>query len=481
MGFVFKQSLKNVVTTYVGFAIGAINTLFLFTHFLSKSEYGLVSYITSTATILTPLIAFGVHQTYIRFYASYTDCFERSRFNFMLFLLPWGAIIPFVGIGVFTYEQLVTWLSSKNAEVGNYLVMIFITAIAMAYFEIGYAWTRVQLQTVAGNFLKEVFHRVGILLLLIAFYFEWMDFEELIHGIFWVYFVRMSCMFVVAFSVARPKFRMGFPTNRRSVLGYSLFVVLSGSVATLLVDIDKFMLNQYVTLSDIAIYNVAVFSATVVVIPYRAVHQIVSPLIAQWIHKNQTDEISQLYHKSTLGVYAFSMLIFVLVITNAHQMYALLPDSTYVQGIGVLFVIACVKLSDALTGVNNALLFNSVYYRYLLYLGLLLLVVTVLLNIWLIPIYGINGSAIATLIAFISYNALKISLVYRKFGLHPFSKEVIKVSLMGGLLTLLGYFWDFSFASPAVNIFLKSVCTVALIFPVAKKMLADVQRNKKRN
>nr|WP_231552301.1 hypothetical protein [Capnocytophaga canimorsus] len=51
MGFVFKQSLKNILTTYLGFAIGAINTLFLFTYFLSKSQYGLVSYITSTATI----------------------------------------------------------------------------------------------------------------------------------------------------------------------------------------------------------------------------------------------------------------------------------------------------------------------------------------------------------------------------------------------------------------------------------------------
>ena len=61
MGIVLRQSFKNVVATYLGFAIGALNTLFLFTYFLSKAQYGLVSYVTSTATILSPFI----HLVYI--------------------------------------------------------------------------------------------------------------------------------------------------------------------------------------------------------------------------------------------------------------------------------------------------------------------------------------------------------------------------------------------------------------------------------
>ena len=34
MGIVLRQSFKNVLATYLGFAIGALNTLFLFTYFL---------------------------------------------------------------------------------------------------------------------------------------------------------------------------------------------------------------------------------------------------------------------------------------------------------------------------------------------------------------------------------------------------------------------------------------------------------------
>ena len=34
MGIVIKQSIKNTIITYIGFGIGAINTLFMYRQFL---------------------------------------------------------------------------------------------------------------------------------------------------------------------------------------------------------------------------------------------------------------------------------------------------------------------------------------------------------------------------------------------------------------------------------------------------------------
>lgn len=465
MGMVFKQSVKNLVSTYLGFAIGAVNTLFLFTYFLSKSEYGLVGYVLSTATILSPLIAFGVHNTFIRFYSSYNDKNEQSKFNLMLFLLPFAVIIPFTLVGVLTYQTLVHWLSATNAIVGDYVFLIFITAITMGYFEIAYAWARVQLKTVAGNFLKEVFNRFGILILLLGIYFKWLTFEQLMYGVFWVYLLRMLVMFVVAFGIEKPTFQLGLPENKKEIFWYSLFIILSGSVASLLMDIDKFMINQYLPISEIAIYNVAVFTATVIAIPYRAMYQIVSPLTAQFINKNKPGEMADLYKRSTINVFLTSVFIFVLIVTNAKQMYALLPDDAYATGLWVLILIALVKLSDALVGINNAILFNSKHYRTVLYFGVFLVLAMVGLNLWLIPLYGIDGAAIATLTAFLSYNVLKLIFVLIKFNLHPFYKEVWKIIFVGLLATVLFFVWDFSF-HPLLNILLKSLL-ISVLFLIS--------------
>ena len=456
MGIVLRQSFKNVVATYLGFAIGALNTLFLFTYFLSKAQYGLVSYVTSTATILSPLIAFGVNNTLVRYYTAYRDKKEQAQFNLMLCFLPLLIIVPATFVGIIGYEQIAQWLSAKNEEVHNYVFLIFLTSVAMAYFEIAYAWTRVQLKTVFGNFLKEVFHRVGVMLLLLAIYLQLIDFRQLIWGVFWVYALRMLLMFVFAFYVRRPEFAWGLPKNKKEVFLYSLFVILSGSVASVLMDIDKFMLNQYLPIGEIAVYNVAIFTATVIAIPYRSMYQIVSPLTAQFMNQSKPKELSDLYKRSTVNTYFVSMVICVLIIVNAQQCYALLPDKDYSTGLTVLVIISVVKLSDALVGFNNAVLLNSPYYRTVLFLGVFLVIGTVLMNMWLIPLYGINGAGLATLIAFSSYNLLKSVFVYRKYNLQPFYKETLQTTLFGIVVIVGFFFWDFPF-HPLVNISLKSL------------------------
>ena len=433
MGIVLRQSFKNVLATYLGFAIGALNTLFLFTYFLSKAQYGLVSYVTSTATILSPLIAFGVNNTLVRYYTAYRDKKEQAQFNLMLCFLPLLIIVPATFVGIIGYEQIAQWLSAKNEEVHNYVFLIFLTSIAMAYFEIAYAWTRVQLKTVFGNFLKEVFHRIGVMLLLLTIYFQLIDFHQLIWGVFWVYALRMLLMFIFAFYVRRPQFAWGLPKNKKEVFLYSLFVILSGSVASVLMDIDKFMLNQYLPIGEIAVYNVAIFTATVIAIPYRSMYQIVSPLTAQFMNQSKPKELSDLYKRSTVNTYFVSMVICVLIIVNAQQCYALLPDKDYSTGLTVLVIISVVKLSDALVGIG-----------------------TVLMNMWLIPLYGINGAGLATLIAFSSYNLLKSVFVYRKYNLQPFYKETLQTTLFGIVVIGGFFFWDFPF-HPLVNICLKSL------------------------
>ena len=456
MGIVLRQSLKNVLSTYLGFAIGALNTLFLFTYFLSKSEYGLVSYVTSTATILSPLIAFGVNNTLVRYYTAYTSKDEQGQFNLMLCFLPWIALLPATLIGMIGYEQIAQWLSAKNVEVRPYIPLIFLTSVAIAYFEIAYAWARVQLKTVFGNFLKEVFHRVGVMVLLLAIYLHLINFHQLMWGILWVYALRMLLMFVSAFYVCRPHFSLGLPSNKKEVFLYSLFVILSGSVASVLMDIDKFMLNQYLHIGEIAVYNVAIFTATVIAIPYRSMYQIVNAMTAQFMNQKRVKELADLYKRSTVNTYFVSMLICVLIVVNAQQCYALLPDKDYNTGLMVLVIISVVKLSDTLVGFSNAVLLNSPYYRTVLFLGVFLVIETILMNRWLIPLYGINGAGIATLIAFSSYNLLKSVFVYRKYGLQPLCKETLLTTFFGLVLVGVFFFWDFPF-HPLANICIKSL------------------------
>ena len=105
MGIVINQSIKNTVITYIGFGIGAINVIFLYTKFLSESYFGLITFILSTANILMPLMAFGVHNTIVKFYSSFKTRQSQNGFLTLMLFLPLLIILPIGLIGVFAYDS----------------------------------------------------------------------------------------------------------------------------------------------------------------------------------------------------------------------------------------------------------------------------------------------------------------------------------------------------------------------------------------
>ena len=79
MGIVINQSIKNTIITYIGFVIGAANTLFMYPHFLGETYYGLTGYLLSSANVIMPLMAFGVHNTLIKFFTQYKTEKEKQQ------------------------------------------------------------------------------------------------------------------------------------------------------------------------------------------------------------------------------------------------------------------------------------------------------------------------------------------------------------------------------------------------------------------
>jgi len=454
MGIVVNQSFKNTITTYLGFGLGAINVLILYTNFISDAYYGLIAYILSAANIMMPLMAFGAHNTIVKFYSSFKTKNSLNSFLTLMLFLPLLLAIPVAIVGYLSYDAIADLLSQKNEIVRGYLWYIFITAVSMAYFEVFYAWVKVQMQTVFGNFMKEVFHRVAIMLLLFSVFFEYMSVNQFIKAIVGVYLVRAFIMMLYAFGKRLPVFRFNRIDKLGSILKYSSLIIIAGSIATIILDLDKFMLNNYLDIEKIAYYSVAVFIATVIAVPQRAMHQILLPLTAKLLNEKNKVELKDLYQRSSLTLYIISGFIFLLIILNINELYRVIP-SEFSGGLIVVFLISVAKLYDNLLGNNNAILFNSDYYRMVLVFGVILAVLAIILNMILIPKYGINGSALATFIAILVYNTIKVYFVKLKFNMLPFSSETLKVSIVLIILVLAFYFWEFPF-NPYVNITLKS-------------------------
>lgn len=469
MGIVLTQSFKNTISTYLGFGLGAINTLFLYTNFLTDEYYGLVAFLLSAANIMMPFMAFGVHNAIIKFYSSFKTKQSIDSFLTLMLLLPLLVIIPAVFIGYLSYESIAILLSGENPIVKDYLWHILVLAITMAYFEIFFSWAKVQMKTVFGNIMKEIFHRLCIMVLLIAVYLKWITVKDFILALVGVYVLRMLIMKLYAFSVWSPKFQFINFEGFRSIFKYALLMIIAGSVAMLILDIDKFMIGLLLEhIEQVAYYSVAIFIATVIAVPQRSMHQIMMPLTAKYLNENNAEALEDLYKRSSLSLMVVSGLIFLLIVVNINALYDILPTE-FTGGLFVVLIVSLAKLYDNSLGNNNAILFNSDYYFMVLLFGIGLAIMAILLNLIFIPIYGIEGSAIATFLAVFMYNTIKILFVKQKFNMLPYSIHSLKLIGILLVLSMSFYFWDFQFYA-ILNISIKSILISGLYICIIYKL-----------
>lgn len=463
MGIVLNQSLKNTIITYIGFGVGAINTLYLYPIFLGATYYALTNYILSAANVIMPLFAIGMQNTLVKFYAQYQTEKERSQFLSFTVLFPLLMCIPLAIIGFFFFDDILAFVSKKNPVVKTFILLIPFTALCMAYFEIFYAWARVHMHSVFGNFIKEVGLRLFSLITLIGVYYNWITVVQFVYVTAGIYLLALIVTMFYAFYIKRPVFQFVIPENVKDILVYTFYIILSGSVANLLLDGDKIMLNQYMKIENIAYYSVATYIALVISVPSRAMHQIVYPITAKLMHENKHDELNNLYKKTSINLQIVGGFVMLCIFVNINQLYELVPKD-YSGGITVVFMIGLSKYFDLILGNNNAIIFNSKYYRAVLFLGVGLVVLTVVLNMIFIPLFGIIGSAFATLLSITCYSLAKLLFVVKRMHLYPFTKQTLHSLGITFVVFLLFYFWKFPI-NPLIAIGLKSILvTIVYVF-----------------
>ncbi len=475
MGIVINQSAKNIVITYLGFGIGAINALFLYQSFLGKEYYGLVGFLLSAGNIMMPLMVFGVHGTLIRFYSKYQDNLERERFMSLMLVMPLLLIIPLSIIAFFGYDIILAYLFQKNPMIEPFMWLIPIIGLFMGYFEIFYAWVKVHMKSVFGNFISEVFVRAICTILLFLVHLNYIKITTFIYCLTIAYGIQMFSMMGYAFYLKKPKIHFVLPQNVKEIFHYSSFVILSGSVAVYLLDLDKVMIPQYLDIAQVAVYGVGTFIATVIVVPSRAMLQIIYPITAKLMGENKMDELGILYKKSAINLQVFGGWVMLGIFLNINQMYLIIPGD-YSGGLMAVFLVGIAKFYDVILGNNNAILLNTKYYRLVLLFGVVLVLMMVGLNMLMIPLYGITGSALATLISVMFYNTIKLLFVVKKMHLYPFGPTTLNSFLIIAVLLTVFYFWEFPF-EPIFNIALKSILITISYFYLNYKFKISMDIN----
>ena len=462
MGIVVNQSYKNIIIISIALVIGGVNTLYFYPVFLKAEYYGLVVFLLATSNLLQPLISFGSQHTIIKYFSSYNSAKEKDIFMSSIIFLPILTIIPICYLVVQFHDIIANFLSLKNPIIESYVWVIFLVAFATSYFEVFYSWARVQLKSVFGNFLKEIYPRVSIFILLLLVFFDIISKENFVWYLTGFYYLRLLIMIAYSLKLYTPNFYFKLPVNTTQILSYSIYIFLAGSAASILIDIDKFMIPQKEAISQAAFYAVAVFIATVVEIPGRALFQIVNPLVAKALNTNDFTELKMLYKESSLNLLIISGLFFLLINLNIVPFYELMDNPSYGTAVWVVLMISLSKLTLMSFGCGPAILSTSKFYKITLPFSIGMALSVYFLNDYLIDLMGINGAALSTLIVVAIFTFLKIIYLKSKLNLSPYSFNSVKTLFIIGSLFLI--FENISFPFKGISLIIINSLIIGLVY-----------------
>ena len=461
MGIVVRQSFLNLISIGIAFLIGAVNTLYLYPTFLGSKFQGLVIALLAISNLVQPFISFGTQHAVIRYYSKYTKKSDRDGLLTISILIPLIIVLLFIPVFIGYYNEIRQYLFQSDQSLSKYAYVILFIAVSTSFFEVFYSWLRVKLKSVFGNFLKELYPRLLIALLLISYSIGLLNFESFILYLIYGYYLRLLIVIVYSFYINKPKLNLNFKKDFYEIFKYCLLIFLSGAASSIILDIDKSMLSSILTVENVAYYSVAVFIAAVIEIPGRAMFQILSPVVASAINKNQMKKLEDLLKKSSTNLVLVASLFFLLINLNIDDFYEMLNQDGYSIGIPIVIIVSLGKLYSMSIGCINNIISNSKYYYYTFWFSLFSSVLAVMLNIYLITEFGIIGAAYATLIVLVIMNTLKIYLVKTKFNIHPYSKDTIKIIVLSALTFFVFSNLQLGF-QPLINIIVKSSLILVL-------------------
>ena len=469
MGIIAKQSFYNSISIAFAFLIGALNTVYLYPTYMGSEFQGLIVALLAFSNLVQPFISFGVYSAC----EAKQDRDALLNFSMLLPLLLFILLLPFLFV---FKEDIIDIISLKNSNIGRYAFLIIAVAFSTAYFEVFHNWLRVQLKSVFGNFLKEFYPRALIFVLLLAYALDFIDLDGFVWVLIGGYYLRLLIVMVYSFRVYTPKFELRLPVQYKSILKYSLLIFMSGAAASLILDIDKSMISNILTVENVAYYSVAVFIASVIELPGRAMFQIISPMVAKALNEKDKERLTSLLKKSANNLLLGAGLLFLLINLNLVDFYHWVNLEGYDKALDVVFIVSLGKLFTMSMGCLNNIITNSKYYTYVFWFSIVSAVLAVVLNLYFINELGIIGAAYATLIVITLINVAKISLIQFIFKINPFSKKTFFALGIILLLYILIPLISLDF-SPFLSLVIRSLVIVIafLILSRVFKLTGDLQ------
>lgn len=209
------------------------------------------------------------------------------------------------------------------------------------------------------------------------------------------------------------------------LIKFGFYVVLTNSVGLINAQIDSLFIGYFMTGTDVGYYAIAIIIIQAVTLLPTSIQTITSPLIASYHHNKDYKSMRLLIKETLLKTYVITTILSVIIVLCGKLLIQVLFTEKFMPAyVPMLILLLGYSISSPIGAVGGAL--SSIgkvdisFQR-----SVLCLIINIILNLLLVPKFGLIGAAIATSSALIFTSITHFFLLNK----YIFRKKVLDLQL----------------------------------------------------
>lgn len=422
------DSFKILFLRLFGVGLQYLVLLFL-TNNLTEELFGKYNYLTTIIIPVAAISLLGMDNSFLQFVGklraqgqeSYLKKLYKNKILITIVMVV-GSLILYVAL-TYIFKD---FFSEDRKYIYNYIA---ITLLPFALFILNIQVLRGLNQLVVSELFRGVF-RHGLLLLLILLAISYDKLDDIIV----IFSISIYILGVVStYQVWRSFPKIGNDLinyesiSRKQILKTSIPMSISFFSLLIMQSFDIIILERFYDFKVVAHYGIAIKISLIIGIVLASINTLIAPNISSLFYENKKEELNTLVRKATSLNFVITLPI-IFFVSFFSEFFLEIFGEEYVVAKSALIIILAGQIFNAICGPVGTYLNmtgRQVVYQKVLLIALLL---NLVLNLILIPKFGIIGSAASTSISLMFWNITGMLIIYRKDKINSsiFGKIIIK-------------------------------------------------------
>ncbi|WP_131007443.1 flippase [Methanofervidicoccus abyssi] len=223
-------------------------------------------------------------------------------------------------------------------------------------------------------------------------------------------------------------------TLGKKLVVFSIPLFFAGILSFVMGWTDTLMLGYYKNSEVVGLYNSASSIARLLTIFLNSISFLYVPLVSSFYIQGKLNEMGRIYQILTKWIFSLTLPLFTLIFLFSKIVIAFFFGGRYLEASRVLEILALGFMFHASTGLNGSNLIIIGKSRLNLAGTSFAALLNIILNFVLIPVYGLEGAAIATTMSYFVLNILMSFWLYKNSKIHPFSWNYVKSLVISFIL-----------------------------------------------